>query len=234
MAIALKSMNKKTKFTDLGRASYQPVWQYQTELLEEVKCRKLAGEETTNHLLFVEHPHVYTLGKSGDEANMLINTIQLRARDAEFVRVDRGGDITYHGPGQVVAYPIFNLENFSLGVKEYVYRLEEVVIRFLAAYGISAGRLEGATGVWLDPEENRSRKICAIGIKCSRYITMHGFALNVNTDLDYFNYINPCGFVDKGVTSLAKELGYPLNMEVVKEEIKAAFKTVFELDYDTE
>ena len=222
---------KDTQFIDLGSAHYLPVWEMQIALLEEIKERKLRGEESVHYLLFVEHPHVYTLGKSGDEANMLINRVQLQAKEAEFVKVDRGGDITYHGPGQLVAYPIFDLTALGLGVKEYVHRLEEVVICSLEAFGIQGGRLEGATGAWLDVQGKTPRKICAIGIKCSRYITMHGFALNVTTDLNYFNYINPCGFMDKGVTSIEKELGRELPMEQVKLEVKKQFELLFGIQF---
>lgn len=214
---------REVHFMDLGREYYRPAWEKQVALLEDSRERKIKGESSKNYLLFVEHPHVYTLGKSGDEANMLINTIQLRAEEAEFVKVDRGGDITYHGPGQLVVYPIFDLDNFKLGIKDYVYQLEEVIIRALRHWGIAGERLEGATGVWLEPSGSRARKICAIGIKCSRYITMHGFALNVNTDLRYFNHINPCGFVDKSVTSMGRELGREVDMEQVKEQIKKEF-----------
>ena len=182
---------KRTRLIDLGVASYVPVWRQQEELHNEIIAAKLRGEETGNCMIFVEHNHVYTLGKSGNEANMLVSAIQLQAAHAEFVKVNRGGDITYHGPGQLVVYPIIDMANFGVGVKEYVDLLEEVVIRTVGEFGITGERLEGATGVWLDAHTPRARKICAIGIKCSRYVTMHGFALNVNTDLNYFNYINP-------------------------------------------
>ena len=223
---------KKTKFFDLGTASYMPVWKRQEELHERVIAEKLKGEETENYLLFVEHNHVYTLGKSGNEANMLINAIQLQAAQAEFVKVNRGGDITYHGPGQLVVYPIVDMANFGVGVKDYVECLEEIVIRTIGEYGIRGERLAGATGVWIDTGTPRARKICAIGIKCSRYVTMHGFALNVNTDLNYFNYINPCGFVDKGVTSIAKELGHEVPMEKVKEVVKRYFAEVLGMELE--
>lgn len=216
-------------FVDLGRRGYREVWELQENLLEEVKNVKLAGGESILHLLFVEHDPVYTLGKSGNEANLLINAIQLRAKHAEFIKVDRGGDITFHGPGQLVAYPVFDLEKLGIGVREYVEKLEEVVIRSIAAYGLRGNRLPGATGVWLEPDTSRARKICAIGVKCSRYVTMHGFALNVNTDLDYFSYIHPCGFIDKGVTSLEKELGHPVDMSEVKEKVKTNFQVVFDI-----
>lgn len=210
-----------------------PVWQQQEKLHNEVIAAKLKGENTKNYLLFVEHNHVYTLGKSGNEANMLINAIQLQAAHAEFVKVNRGGDITYHGPGQLVVYPIIDMANFSVGVKDYVDRLEEVVIRTVGEYGIIGERLEGATGVWIEAHTPRARKICAIGIKCSRFVTMHGFALNVNTDLKYFNYINPCGFVDKGVTSIAKEVGHEISMAEVKDVVKHYFETLFGMDFQT-
>lgn len=222
---------KKTKFLDLGVESYMPVWKQQEELHAGLIAAKLRGEDTGNYLLFVEHNHVYTLGKSGNEANMLINAIQLQARHAEFVKVNRGGDITYHGPGQLVVYPIVDMANFDVGVKEYVERLEEVVIRTVGEYGIHGERLEGATGVWIDARTPKARKICAIGIKCSRYVTMHGFALNVNTDLNYFNYINPCGFVDKGVTSIAKEVGHEVPMDEVKSVVKRYFAELFGMEF---
>lgn len=209
---------------------YREAWALQERLHEEVKAAKLQGVDTVNYLLFVEHPHVYTLGKSGDEANMLISAIQLQAKHAEFVKVNRGGDITYHGPGQLVVYPIIDMANFGLGVKDYVDRLEEVVIRTIEEYGIKGERLEGATGVWIEAHTPRARKICAIGIRCSRFVTMHGFALNVNTDLNYFHYINPCGFRDKGVTSIAQELGREVPLQEVKERVKYQFVDLFGME----
>lgn len=209
---------------------YREAWALQERLHEEVKAAKLQGVDTVNYLLFVEHPHVYTLGKSGDEANMLISAIQLQAEHAEFVKVNRGGDITYHGPGQLVVYPIIDMANFGLGVKDYVERLEEVVIRTIEEYGIKGERLEGATGVWIEAHTPRARKICAIGIRCSRFVTMHGFALNVNTDLNYFHYINPCGFRDKGVTSIAQELGREISLREVKERVKHHFVDLFGME----
>lgn len=212
---------------DLGLRRYREVWELQEKLLEEAKGLKQKKEPVLNHLLLVEHDPVYTLGKSGQEANLLISSLQLQAKQAEFIKVDRGGDITFHGPGQLVVYPIFDLENFGIGVKEYVGRLEEVVIRTVAEYGIKGERLAGATGVWLDSDRPSARKICAIGVKCSRFVTMHGFALNVNTDLDYFNYIHPCGFVDKGVTSVRQELNREIDMKEVKEKVLNHFYTLF-------
>ncbi|MEG2555028.1 MAG: lipoyl(octanoyl) transferase LipB [Odoribacter sp.] len=222
---------KTTICTDLGRRGYGEVWEMQKALLEKVKEEKLQQIPFCHHLLFVEHDPVYTLGKSGDEANMLINSIQLRAKHAEFIKVDRGGDITFHGPGQLVVYPIIDLESFGLGVKEYVDRLEEVVIRTIANYGVEGGRLESATGVWIEQYTHQARKICAIGVKCSRYVTMHGFALNVNTDLNYFNYIHPCGFVDKGVTSLAKETGEAVDMSDVKKVVLRNFAELLGMEW---
>jgi len=208
----------EVKFRDLGIAEYKEVWDLQEELFgKSVKMRANGEEDIPNHLLFVEHPHVYTLGKSGVEHNLLINAIQLQAKHATFIHTNRGGDITYHGPGQIVGYPILDIASLDLGVKEYIYNLEEAIIKTIANYGIEGTRLDGATGVWLDIDvPGKTRKICAIGVKCSRHITMHGFALNVNTDLNYFNYINPCGFVDKGVNSISKELGKEVDIEEVK------------------
>ena len=216
----------------MGTMPYREAWAKQERLLESIKAAKEKGEDTENYLLFVEHPHVYTLGKSGDEANMLVNAAQLCAEHAEFVRVDRGGDITYHGPGQLVVYPVIDMANFGVGVKDYVDRLEEVVIRTVRQYGIAGERLAGATGVWVEPHSLRARKICAIGIRCSRFVTMHGFALNVNTDLDYFHYINPCGFRDKGVTSIAREIGREVPMPEVKELVKRQFEALFGMELD--
>lgn len=224
-------MNRVTKLIDLGRKSYREVWKQQEELLEMVKEQKRQGERTANYLLFVEHDPVYTLGRSGNDGNMLMNAIQLKAKQAEFIKVDRGGDITFHGPGQLVVYPVIDMENFSLGVKDYVNALEEVVIESLSTYGIIGQRLPGATGVWLDSHTKAARKICAIGVRCSQYVTMHGFALNVNTDLDYFSYIHPCGFIDKGVTSLRKELGKEMDMQQVKECVKNHFAEIFEMEF---
>lgn len=224
-------MNRVTKFIDLGRKSYRDVWKQQEELLETVKEQKKQGEPTSNYLLFVEHDPVYTLGRSGKNGNMLMDAVQLRAKHAEYIQVDRGGDITFHGPGQLVVYPVIDMENFSLGVKDYVNDLEEVVIKSLSAYGMKGQRLPGATGVWLDASAKTARKICAIGVRCSQYVTMHGFALNVNTDLDYFNYIHPCGFVDKGVTSMQKELGKEMDIQEVKDCVKNYFVKIFGMEF---
>lgn len=207
-------------FTDWGIVSYDKSWKRQTDLFEALILAKQTGEMYRNEIIMCEHPHVYTLGRSGKKNNMLLGEEQLKAIHAVFYPIDRGGDITYHGPGQLVCYPILNLEEFHLGLKEYIHLLEEAVIRVCKMYGISAGRIEKATGVWLEGGTSGMRKICAIGVRSSRYVTMHGLALNVNTDLRYFSYINPCGFVDKGVTSLQKELGYEVHMAEVKERLK--------------
>lgn len=228
----------KVEYKDLGIIDYQEAWDFQESLFNIIVAQKLANREngstdenTNNYLLFCEHPHVYTLGKSGSENNMLLNYIQLQAKNATFHKTNRGGDITYHGPGQIVGYPIINLEKFKLGVKEYIHLLEESIIITLKEYGIASARLEGATGVWLDVGiKGKERKICAIGVRASRYVTMHGFAFNVNTDLSYFNHINPCGFVDKGVTSLAKELGVEQNFEEVKSKLLKNILEVFGME----
>lgn len=222
----------RTKLEDLGCKGYREVWELQNKRMEEVKTEKLSGKTPCNYLLFVEHPPVYTLGKSGNETNMLISSLQLRAEHAEFIKVDRGGDITFHGPGQLVVYPILDLESFQLGVKDYVERLEEIVIRTIASFGIKGERLRGATGVWVEPDTARARKICAIGVKCSRYVTMHGFALNVNTELNYFNYIHPCGFVDKGVTSIEKETGRTPSLEEVKAIVAGHFISLLHMELE--
>ena len=214
-------MAQNIKWIDLQQKGYKEVWELQEKLLEEVKSRKQNKEDIQHYLLFVEHPPVYTLGKSGDAANMLSR------EEAEFIKVDRGGDITFHGPGQLVVYPIFDLESFGLGVKDYVEQLEEIVLRVLLSYGIQAERMDGATGVWIESTQSNPRKICAIGVKCSRYVSMHGFALNVNTDLSYFKSINPCGFVDKEVTSIQKELGSEVDMQGVKDEVLKQFNAFF-------
>jgi lipoyl(octanoyl) transferase len=212
---------------DWGLIEYNDAWNKQEEIFRETIQLKTDGKQTENTLVFCEHPHVYTLGKSGDEQNLLLNYIQLQAADAQFVKANRGGDITYHGPGQIVGYPIFDLANFNIGLKKYIYLIEEAIINTLLDYGIKSERLEGATGVWLDTEKPACRKICAIGVRSSRFVTMHGFALNVNTNLTYFEHINPCGFIDKGVTSLEKELGKKVDMEEVKKNLTANFHTLF-------
>jgi len=227
-------------YKDIGQKDFKETWDYQTDLFTKLVDIKKRGKGVADAgknllpgtLIFVEHPHVYTLGKSGSENNLLLDFIQLQAKDASFYRIDRGGDITYHGPGQIVGYPIFDLEVIKIGLKEYIYRLEEVIIRTVGEFGLFASRLAGGTGVWLNPEiRGKARKICAIGVKASRYITMHGFAFNVNTDLTYFNNINPCGFTDKGVTSLEKELGGMQEFDSVKSKVKRNLQEVFDLEW---
>ena len=233
-------MSYSVIYEDIGRKDYKESWDYQADifnrLVDSKKPGTRIGESIRNilpgKLIFVEHPHVYTLGKSGSEKNLLLDLIQLKAKDASFYRIDRGGDITYHGPGQIVGYPIFDLETIMIGLKEYIYKLEEAIIRTVNEFSLTASRLDGGTGVWLDPEvPGKARKICAIGVKASRYITMHGFAFNVNTDLTYFNNINPCGFTDKGVTSLQKELGICQDFESVKRKVKKNLQEVFDLNW---
>jgi lipoic acid synthetase len=206
--------------------AYREAWQQQQALLEQLKREKQAGAAAAHHLLLVEHPHVYTLGRNGSAANLLAAASGVQA---ELIRVDRGGDITYHGPGQLVAYPIFCLDALGIGIKDYVHRLEEVVMRVVARYGLQGQRMDGATGVWIDAGTPAARKICAIGIRCSQSVTMHGFALNVNTDLSYFNLINPCGFADRGVTSIAKETGKEAPLEEVKALVVRHIEEVFGL-----
>lgn len=215
----IKSNLMKLEIADWGLIPYEEAWKRQKECFSEVVAAKQAEQAYANRIVLCEHPSVYTLGRSGKECNMLLGGTQLQRLGVPFYHIDRGGDITYHGPGQVVCYPILNLEDFSLGLRDYIYVLEEAVIRLCAAYGIGAGRLEKATGVWLEGDTPRARKICAIGVHASHFVTMHGLALNVNTDLRYFSYIHPCGFVDKGVTSLQKELHREVPMEEVKERL---------------
>ena len=233
-------MNYSVVYKDIGQKDYKETWDYQAEIFKRLidnKMTKNGAPETAESflpgtLIFVEHPHVYTLGKSGSENNLLLDNIQLREKGATFFRIDRGGDITYHGPGQIVGYPIFDLDAIKIGLKEYIYRLEEAIIKTLCEFGIEASRLEGGTGVWIDPEINgKARKICAIGVKASRYVTMHGFAFNVNTDLSYFNNINPCGFTDKGITSMEKELGNSQDLDFVKSKVKRNLQIVYDLEW---
>ena len=220
-------MNRIIKYQDWGLVEYNEAWAKQESLFSATIEKKMQGLPTDNYLVFCEHPHVYTLGKSGDEQNMLLNMIQLQAKNATFVHSNRGGDITYHGPGQVVGYPIFDLANFELGLKQYIFRIEEAIIQTLSLYRIPSTRLEGSTGVWMDVGKPACRKICAIGVRSSRYVTMHGFALNVNTQLEYFSYINPCGFIDKGVTSMEKELGGKVDMIELKGRLRNCIEEQF-------
>jgi len=227
-------MNKTVEVQELGFRDYGDTWDYQEklfrEVLEQKKRRKteLAPVETSNYFLFVEHPHVYTLGKSGDKANLLVSEAVLRERGATFFHINRGGDITYHGPGQIVGYPILDLENFFTDIHKYLRLLEEMVIRTLSEYGLQGERSQGETGVWLETGTPRARKICAMGVRASRWVTMHGFALNVNTDLSYFDLMIPCGIRGKGVTSLSAELGRHVPVAEVKQRLLRHFSELFE------
>ncbi|WP_435133436.1 lipoyl(octanoyl) transferase LipB [Formosa sp. A9] len=230
-------MNKTVQVQDLGVKDYKATWDYQESLFKgilDVKIknrREDANAVTPNYLLFVEHPHVYTLGKSGDLSNLLLNEHQLEAKHASFYKINRGGDITYHGPGQIVGYPILDLDNFFTDIHKYLRFLEEVIILTLAEYGLQAERSEGETGVWLDVGTPFARKICAMGVRASRWVTMHGFALNVNADLGYFDNIIPCGIRGKAVTSLNVELGVKtVDLEEVKQKLLKHFKTLFEAE----
>lgn len=227
-------------FEDLGLIDYKKAWDYQTQLFDEIiatkiENRKKEGEKppktTTNTLIFCEHPHVYTLGKSGSENNLLIDNKTMDDQNISYYKINRGGDITYHGPGQIVGYPIFDLDHFFTDIHKYLRFLEEAVILTLNEYGIKGERLDGLTGVWLDPDdEKKARKICALGVKCSRWVTMHGFAFNVNTDLNLFNNIIPCGIDDKAVTSMQKELGTVVDIEEVKQKLLINLANVFDFD----
>ena len=220
-----------TLFQDLHNFAYKDAWEYQESLLQEIiqeKEQKI--KPTKQHLLFCEHPHVYTLGKSGSENNLLINDAFLKKINATYHKSNRGGDITYHGPGQIVGYPIFNLQQMNILLKKYIYKLEEAIIQTIAEYNIEGERLEGATGVWLDStKKGKARKICAMGVRVSRWVSMHGFALNANTDLDYFKHINPCGFTDKSVSSIKNELGHSVDIEEVKNILKEKLSQEFNL-----
>ncbi|TRX58686.1 lipoyl(octanoyl) transferase LipB [Fulvivirga sp. M361] len=231
--------NKNVKFIDLGVIDYKLGWDYQTQLFEKtvgvkIQNRKNTPEQqdaTPNYLIFCEHPHVYTLGKSGSPENLLIGEQDMKARHASYYKINRGGDITYHGPGQIVSYPILDLENFFTDIHKYLRYLEEAVIRTLLEYGLEAGRIEGLTGVWLDHvSQQNPRKICALGVKSSRWVTMHGLAFNINTDLSYFDDIVPCGIEDKAVTSLAQELGAGQDINKVKDQLKRHIADLFEMD----
>lgn len=231
-------MNKKIQLQDLGRRDYKSTWEYQEELFKAIVDLKIKNRreeldlETPNYLLFVEHPHVYTLGKSGDLENLLLNEKQLEAKGATFYKINRGGDITYHGPGQIVGYPILDLENFFTDIHKYLRFLEESIILTLEEYGLKCGRSEGETGVWLDVGTPFARKICALGVRASRWVTMHGFALNVNVDLGYFDNIIPCGIRGKGVTSLQVELGVERVDETeVKAKIVKHLTQLFEAEF---
>ena len=231
--------NKKTKFIHLGLMDYQEAWDYQEELFKKSVDRKIANRKlpeeeqlsTDNYLIFCQHPHVYTLGKSGKPEHLLLDEAGLVEKHAQYYKINRGGDITYHGPGQIVGYPILDLDNFFTDIHKYLRFLEEAIILTLKDYGITAGRIDGLTGVWIDFEdEDKARKICAMGVKSSRWVTMHGFAFNVHADLNYFGYIIPCGIDDKAVTSLDRELGYKPQIEEVEEKLKGHITSLFEME----
>ncbi|WP_272151671.1 lipoyl(octanoyl) transferase LipB [Tenacibaculum aiptasiae] len=229
-------MNKKIILNQLGEKDYKETWDYQTNLLDEIVSLKrknresIEKKETPNYFLFVEHPHVYTLGKSGDISNLLLSEDQLKEKEATFYKINRGGDITYHGPGQIVGYPILDLENFFTDIHKYLRLLEETIILTIAEYGIKGTRSEGETGVWLDVGTPFARKICAMGIRASRWVTMHGFALNVNANLGYFDNIIPCGIRGKAVTSMEVELERKVSEEEVTQKILKHFKDLFEVE----
>jgi lipoyl(octanoyl) transferase len=233
-------MNKQVKFINLGLIDYQEGWDYQEKLFAEIIDIKVSNrtqtsenqQVTPNYLIFCQHPHVYTLGKSGKMEHLLLNDEGLEQNEAKFYKINRGGDITYHGPGQLVGYPILDLDNFFTDIHKYMRFLEEGIIRTLAEYNIEAGRIDGLTGVWLDHIEKKNpRKICAMGVKSSRWVTMHGFALNVNTDLNYFQNIVPCGIDDKAVTSMALELNKMIDIQAVSSKLQKHLGDLFEMDF---
>ena len=228
--------NKIVQFVDLHLTPYQEAWDLQEQLMAHTAAVKLGNrnraehelEQTANYLLFCEHPHVYTLGKSGDASHLLMQESFLHTIGATFYKINRGGDITYHGPGQLVGYPIFDLENFFTDIHLYLRMLEEAIIRTCSEYGLQAGRIDGLTGVWINPTSEDSRKICAFGVKASRWISMHGFAFNVQPDLSYFGHIVPCGIATKGVTSLSQELDRDISLDEVKPKVLAHLKDLFQ------
>ena len=226
-------MNRQIKFIDLGMMDFKKAWDYQQNLFDKIVSIKKANRKnnskfkTPNYFLFVEHPNVYTLGKIGDISNLLVDKKKLNEKNASFYKINRGGDITYHGPGQIVGYPILDLENFFTDIHKYLRLLEETIIQVLHEYKLSAGRSESNTGVWLDVESNNSRKICAMGVRASRWVTMHGLALNANVNLEYFDHIVPCGIKNNVVTSMNKELGTNIDQDVLKSVIKSSFLKVF-------
>lgn len=228
--------NKTVQFTDWGLVDYQEAWDRQEKIFAETLAIKgnnrtnNTTNPTPNHLIFTEHPHVYTLGKSGHAEYLLLDEEGLKEKGARFYKINRGGDITYHGPGQVVGYPILDLDNFFTDIHLYLRTLEEAIILTLADYGITAGRYDGFTGVWLDADNAKARKICAMGVRASRWVTMHGFAFNVNADLAYFGNIIPCGIDDKDVTSMERELGYKLNLDEVKNKLKKHIADLFHME----
>ena len=230
---------QEVKFINLGLIDYKEAWSLQEKLFQAIIDVKranrkrndagIATEPIQSKLIFCEHPHVFTLGKSGQQSNLLVDEKQLTEKGARFYKINRGGDITYHGPGQLVGYPIFDLDHFFTDIHKYLRYLEEAVIRTLTEYGINSGRIKGATGVWLDWDNPKARKICALGVRSSRWVTMHGFAFNVNSDLNYFSNIIPCGISDKAVTSLEKELGRTIDMQEVQEKVKKHLQELFEM-----
>ena len=230
---------QKVKLKDLGLKDYKETWDYQETLFQDIIDLKIANRrnntnlKTPNYFLLVEHPHVYTLGKSGSMNNLLLNEAQLRQKGASFYKINRGGDITYHGPGQIVGYPILDLDNFFTDIHKYLRFLEEIIIKTLADYGLKAERSDGETGVWLDVGTPFARKICAMGVRSSRWVTMHGFALNVNANLGYFDNIIPCGIKGKAVTSMEAELQKKVDISEVKEKIQQHFKTLFEVEFES-
>ena len=227
--------NKHVIFQDWGLLDYQDAWERQEMIFSATVNAKVANRTSDtelpvpNHLILVEHPHVFTLGKSGEAKNLLLDEAGLNANQATFYKINRGGDITYHGPGQIVGYPILDLDNFFTDIHLYLRTLEQAVIDTLAEFKIESGRYPGYTGVWLDAENEKARKICALGVRCSRWVTMHGFAFNVNTDLDYFNHIIPCGIEDKSVTSMKKELGDDVDLEQVKKVLVKNIASLFKM-----
>ena len=232
--------NRKVIFRDLGIIDFKECWDYQEKLFNEIIQQKIVNRSlpidkqipTKNYLLFVEHPHVYTLGKSGDEKNLLLNKNQLLEKKSTYYKINRGGDITYHGPGQLVAYPILDLDNFFTDIHKYLRFLEETIIITLRDYGIESARSKGETGVWLEAENPfKARKICAMGVRCSRWVTMHGWGFNVNSNLDYFKNIIPCGIHNKAVTSLQNEMRYPIDMPIIKKKLKKNFAELFDAEY---
>jgi|TARA_B110000259_G_scaffold38501_1_gene43877 lipoyl(octanoyl) transferase len=228
-------VNKNVKLINKGLIDYKECWDFQTDIFDAIVQKKISirkgetkNEITDNFLVFCEHPHVYTLGKTGEKTNLLLNEDLLKEKKATYYHINRGGDITYHGPGQLVGYPIFDLDNFFTDINKYLRLLEEAVILTLRDYNIKSGRVDGLTGVWIDGDDPvKARKICALGVKLSRWVTMHGFALNVNTNLDYFSYVVPCGIVDKGVTSIEKELGTPQDLNEVQEKLTLHLSLLF-------
>lgn len=231
-------MNKKVFVQDLGQKDYKETWDYQEELFKSIIDRKIQNRnenesvQTDNYLLFVEHPHVYTLGKSGSPLHLLLSEQKLKEINATFYKINRGGDITYHGPGQLVAYPILDLDNFFTDIHKYLRLLEESVIQTLKEYGIESGRVDGLTGVWIDGDTPDARKICAMGVKSSRWVTMHGIGFNISTDLNYFSHIVPCGIEDKSVTSLQRELGREVSVQEVKEILLEKMAEQFGFEYE--